>query len=841
MTRIVSDLKFALRNLGRSKLFTLVAVVSLALGIGANTAIFTLIDQLLLRLLPVRDPEQLVMIWTTGPHMGSNRGTHMASYPMYQDFQQKAPAFSYVFCRRETSLSISFGGQTERIDGELVSGNYFQALGVKAAVGRVLTSEEDDRVYKGHPVVVLSYPYWVTRFAGDPGVIGQKMLVNDYPMTIVGVSAAGFNGLDPARAPQIRVPMQMKPLMTPGWDEIGDRRSQWVQMFARMKPGYTVESAKASLQPLLTQILRDESQQKEMKDASQYNVKQFLQRKILMESAGNGFSQTRRDYGTALIVLMCMVGLVLLIACFNVANLLVARAVSRQKEIAVRLALGASRWQLLRQLLIESLVLSVAGGAAGLALAIAMIRALLAFLPAGDTPLLLHATPDGRVLAFNAALAVVTGVLFGLAPAVQSLRLDLWNALKDVVGAVSGTGGNVRFRKILVTAQVAFSFLLLAGAGLFVRTLINLRQTDVGFHDIDRLITFQVDPALNGYNNERMEDFYRRLLASIRATPGVKNAGYAIVSLLGGGEWDSTMSVEGHQIKDGEDMQAYMNGVSDSYWNTMGIPMVAGRDFNAGDGRVKTKEITDSFDVAIVNQKFANHFFPKQNPLGRHIAFGDHPKKLNIEIVGVVQDTLYEGPREGVHRQVFLPFLHVDYPAGVAFYVRTAMDPTTMYATMRRKVREIDAAMPIFEMKTLGKQLDETLSTERLIATLSAAFGVLATVLAAIGLYGVMAFTVARRTREIGLRMALGAPQGRVVWMVLRETLVLLGAGLAIGVPATLILSRYVSTQLYGVKPTDLVAAVAALAILSIVAAGAGFLPARRASEIDPIQALRYE
>jgi predicted permease len=410
-----------------------------------------------------------------------------------------------------------------------------------------------------------------------------------------------------------------------------------------------------------------------------------------------------------------------------------------------------------------------------------------------------------------------------------------------VVGAVSGTGGNVRFRKILVTAQVAFSFLLLAGAGLFVRTLINLRQTDVGFHDIDRLITFQVDPALNGYNNERMEDFYRRLLASIRATPGVKNAGYAIVSLLGGGEWDSTMSVEGHQIKDGEDMQAYMNGVSDSYWNTMGIPMVAGRDFNAGDGRVKTKEITDSFDVAIVNQKFANHFFPKQNPLGRHIAFGDHPKKLNIEIVGVVQDTLYEGPREGVHRQVFLPFLHVDYPAGVAFYVRTAMDPNTMYATMRRKVREIDAAMPIFEMKTLGKQLDETLSTERLIATLSAAFGVLATVLAAIGLYGVMAFTVARRTREIGLRMALGAPQGRVVWMVLRETLVLLGAGLAIGVPATLVLSRYVSTQLYGVKPTDLVAAVAALAILSIVAAGAGFLPARRASEIDPIQALRYE
>jgi predicted permease len=841
MTRIVADLKFAFRNLGRSKLFTLVAVASLALGIGANTAIFTLLDQLILRLLPVRDPEQLVLIWTSGPHIGSNRGTHMASYPMYQDFQQKAEAFSYIFCRRETSLSISFGGQTERIDGELVSGNYFQALGVRAALGRVFTPEEDDRVYKGHPVVVLSYPYWVARFAADPGVIGQKMLVNDYPMTIVGVSAVGFNGVDPARSPQIRVPMQMKPLMTPGWDDIGDRRSQWVQMFGRMKPGYTVESAKASLQPLLMQTLRFEAQQKEMKDVSKYNMDQFFKRKVLMESAGNGFSQTRRNYGTALIVLMCMVGLVLLIACFNVANLLVARAVARQKEIAVRLAIGASRWQLLRQLLIESLVLSVAGGAAGLGLAVIMIRSLLAFLPTGDTPLMLSVNPDGRILAFNAALALITGLLFGMAPAIQSLRLDLWNALKDVVGAVSGTGGNVRFRKVLVTAQVAFSFLLLAGAGLFVRTLINLRQTDAGFHDIDHLITFQVDPALNGYTNERMEDFYRRLLASLRATPGVKSASYSIMSMLSGDEWDSTMSVEGHPLKDGEDMQAYMNGVSDEYWKTMGIPMVAGRDFSIRDAYEKGKDITNSFRVAIVNQKFASHFFPKDSPLGRHIAFGDHPKKLDIEIIGVVQDSLYEGPRQGVHRQVFLPFLHIDYPAGVSFYVRSAMDPTLVYSAMRQKVREIDPAMPVFSMKTLGRQLDETLSTERLIATLSASFGVLATLLAAIGLYGVMAFTVARRTKEIGLRMALGAPQQQVVWMVLRETLVLLGAGLAIGVPAALLLSKYVSTQLFGVQPTDLGAAAAALAILTAVAAGAGFLPARRASEIDPIQALRYE
>jgi len=834
MTRIFSDVKFALRNLGRARLFTFVAIVSLALGIGANTAIFTLLDQLLLRLLPVRNPEQLVIIWTTGPHIGNNRGTHMASYPMYQDFQQKAPAFSYVFCRRETSLSVSFGGQTERIDGELVSGNYFRALGVKPAIGRVLSSEEDDRIYKGHPVVVLSYSYWVTRFAADRNVIGQKMLVNNYPMTIVGVSAAGFNGLDPAHSPQIRVPMQMKPLMTPGWDEIGDRRSQWVQIFARLKPGFTLESAKASLQPLLTQILREEVRQPELKDLSPYYSQRFLARKVLMEPAGNGFSQMRRDYGTALIVLMCMVGLVLLIACFNVANLLVARAVARQKEIAVRLAVGASRWQLLRQLLVESLVLSLAGGAAGLLLAVAMIRALLGFLPPGDAPLTLRADPDMRILAFNGVLAIATGLLFGLAPAVQSLRVNLWDALKDVVGAVSGTGASVKFRKILVTAQVAFSFLLLAGAGLFARTLINLKQTSPGFHDIDRLITFQVDPALNGYTMPRMEIFYRQLLADIRAVPGVKSAAYNTVPVLSGDEWDSTMSVEGHPIKDGEDMQAFMNQVSTDYWQTMGISLIAGRDFNLGDDGVKRK-------VAIVNRSFATHFFGSQSPLGRHIAFGDKPKTLAIEIVGVTGDTLYEGPREGVHRQVFLPFLHVDYPASAAFYVRTAMNPDAMYAALRGKVRDLDAAMPVFQMKTLERQLDETLSTERLIATLSAAFGLVATVLAAIGLYGVMAFVVARRTKEIGLRMALGAPQRQVVWMVLRETLVLVAVGLGIGIPAALLLSRYVSTQLFGVKPTDVGAAAAALLILSLVAAAAGFLPARRASEIDPIKALRYE
>ncbi|MGA3236982.1 MAG: ABC transporter permease [Bryobacteraceae bacterium] len=834
MARIVSDVQFALRNLRRSPLFTFVAVGSLALGIGANTAIFTLVDQLLLRLLPVKNPAQLVLISSTGPHMGSNRGPRASSYPMYQDFQRKAPAFSYVFCRLSTPLSLSFSGHTERVDAELVSGNYFQALGVQPAIGRVFSPAQDDRTYKGHPSVVLSYAYWTTRFNADPGVVGQKIMVNDYPMTIVGVSAAGFNGLDPATSPQIRVPIQMKPLMTPGWDDIGDRRSQWIQTFARMKPGYTLQSAQASLQPLFTQILREEMALPEMKDASEFNRKQFMARKVVIESAASGYSQLRY-YSTALIALMCMVGLVLVIACFNVANLLIARGVARQREVAVRLAIGASRAQLLGQLMVESLLLAAAGAAIGLFLAESMVRALLSFLPSGGSPLVLTARPDPRILAFNAAVALIAGLLFGLAPALQSMRLDLWTTLKDTAAAAGGTGGAATLRKALVTAQVAFSFLLLIGAGLFVKTLINLKSARTGFRGIDNLVTFQADPALNGYTQARLQAFYTRALEQIRALPGVQSAAYAVVPLLGGGEWDSTLSVEGHTAKDGEDMQAYMNSVSPGYWKTMGIPLLEGRDFDSRDAGGK-------ITVAIVNRKFAEHFFGNNTPIGRHVGFGDGPKsKREIEIVGVAENTLYQGPRDGVERQAFIPFLQTDFPASTSFYVRTTMDSNAIFAQLRRTIAGIDPAMPVYQMRTLENQLDETLGTERLIATLSAAFGALATLLAALGLYGVMAFAVARRTKEIGLRMALGAQRGQVVWMVMREALLLLGIGLAIGVPAAFALSRLVASQLFSVSPADIGTALLALVILSLVAVGAGFLPARRASAIDPIRALRYE
>ncbi len=836
MAPIVSDFRFALRNLRRSPLFTIVAVSSLALGIGANTAIFTLIDQLMLRLLPVNHPEQLVMIWSTGPHMGSNRGPRAASYPMYQDFQRKASAFSAVFCSFETDTSISFGGQTERIAAELVSGNYFQALGVKAAIGRVFSPEQDDRIYKGHPSVVLGYQYWVTRFAADPNVLGQKIIVNNYPMTIVGVSAAGFNGLDPSRAPQIRVPIQLKPLMTPGWDDIGDRRSQWIHMFARMKPGFTAESARASLQPLFIQILREELTRPELKDATPYMRTEFLKRQVKMESAGNGYSELRRSYSTALVVLMCMVGLVLLIACFNVANLLIARAAARQKEVAVRLAVGASRRQLITQLMIESLMLAVAGAAVGLLVSSTTIHVLLSFMPTGSTPLMLRAEPDLRILGFNAALALLTALLFGLVPAMQSMRLNLWGTLKEVVGGIAGTGGSVRLRKALVTAQVAFSFLLLAGAGLFVRTLANLKATPAGFNDLSNLVSFRVDPALNGYSTGRLKEFYQRAQDNLLSLPGVKNAAYAAVPVLVGWEWDSTMSVEGHRSKDGEDMQAFMNAISPGYFQTMGVPLLEGRDFDRRDTG------GEDFRTAIVNRKFAAHFFGNQSPLGRHLGFGDGPKtKLNIEIVGVVEDSLYEGPREGVHRQVFVPIQQTGFPAAASFYVRTSVASSAIFPSIRSRVQDLDRTLPIYELRTVENQLDETLGTERLIAMLSVSFGILATLLAALGLYGVLAFVVARRTKEIGLRIALGADRGVVVWLMLREALIMLAIGVTVGVPAAFLLSRYVASQLFGVKPADVITLIAALVILGAVAAGAGFLPARRASAIDPIQALRYE
>jgi putative ABC transport system permease protein len=834
MTNLWLDLRFSLRAIRRSPLFASVAILSLALGIGANSAIFTLMDQLMLRLLPIKNPDQLVMLFQRGSHNGSNMGGRMHSYPMYQDFQQKAAPFSEVLCRRLVSVSASVDNQTERVSAEMVSGNFFTMLGVKAAIGRVFNSQDDDRVFQGHPVVVLSYDYWKTRFTRDPNVVGKKILVNNYPMTIVGVSAEGFAGLDPAVSPQIRVPILMKPAMLPEWFWLdpGDRRTRWVQVFARLKPGYTAESARPALQTLFHQIREYESTLPAAKNWSAYARDQFMRGTIHIEKAATGYSQLRNNFSTALIVLMCMVGLVLLIACANVANLLIARAFARQKEIAVRLSIGASRWQLVRQLLVESMVLSFAGGLAGVLLAAAMTRGLLALVPSEGDPLLIRSAPDLRILSFTLALTFLTGLIFGLLPALRASRPDLWVTLKDAMGSIAGTGGSLFLRKGLVAAQVALSFLLLFGAGLFVKSLQNLKAVDTGFRDLDNLVTFQLSPPLNGYDAPRTMHFYDQLLTNIRASAGVKSAALTAVALLHGDEWDSSTAVEGHKEKDGEDMQAFMNAISPGYFATMGIPIKDGRDFDARD-------VKDNSKVAIVNEQFARHFFGDKSAIGRHLGRGGGPgTKFDTEIVGVSANSLYEGPREGVRRQVFVPYWGNQ---GATLYVRTAIGAGSAYGVLRNEVKKLDASMPVYELKTLGGQLDETLLTERLIALLSAGFGLLATLLAAVGLYGVMSFTVARRTKELGVRMALGAQPASVIWLVMKEVLQLLVLGLAVGIPAAIGLGRFVSTQLYGIKAYDPSIGIASVVMLIVVASVAGLIPAHRASRIDPILALRYE
>ena len=833
MTLAFNDIRFALRGLIRSPLFAIVAILSLALGIGANTAIFTLIDQILLRQLPVKAPDELVMLYQTGAHNGSNMGQRMHSYPMYQEFQKRAEPLAEVLCRRLAQASVSIDNQTERLDTEMVSGNYFSMLGVGPALGRLFSSEEDDRVYQGHPVVVLSYDYWTRRFSRDPGVLGKKIFVNSYPMTIVGVSAAGFSGLDPAQSPQIRVPIQMKPAVVPEWFWVymDNPRTRWVQVFARLKPGWTVKSAEAPLQTLFLQVRANEMTLPGANDWSPYARDQFMKGRMRVESAAGGFSSMRNDFSTPLLVLMCMVGLVLLIACANVANLLIARGFMRQKEIAVRLSLGASRGQLIRQMMVESLVLSAIGGVAGVALAIVLTQALLAFVPSDGRPILIHATPDARILAFTLALTFLTGIVFGLLPAMRASRPDPWTTLKDTVGAIAGTGGSLFLRKGLVAAQVTLSFLLLFGAGLFVRSLQNLKTADTGVA-LDNLVTFQLSPALSGYDNPRAMAFFDQLLDNLRAVPGVKSAAIAVVPILAGDEWDNSMSVEGHQAKDGENMQAFMNALSPGYFAAMGIPILEGRDFNRTD-------VKENATTAIVNRKFADHFFPGTSAIGKHIGNGTGPKtKLNIEIVGVVANALYEGPREGIRRQVYMP----NWGKGsVTYYVRTTDASSAAFGAIRGQVRTLDASMPVYAMKTLEGQLDERLMTDRLIASLAAGFGLLATALASIGLYGVMAFVVARRRKELGIRLALGAEPGGVIWLVMREVLLLLAIGLAVGIPAALGLGKLVASQLYGIQERDPWTAVATVAVIALVSAAAGMIPAHRASRIDPILALRYE
>ncbi len=636
----------------------------------------------------------------------------------------------------------------------------------------------------------------------------------------------------------------MKAQMTPGWDGLDDRRWRWVNAFGRLKPGISAQQAKASLQPFYHSILEMEVKDAVFRNAAPADRERFLKNIIDVLPGSQGRSNLRRQLTTPLWLLLAITGGVLLIACANVANLLVAKATSRQKEIAIRLAIGASRGRIIRQLLVESLTLSTLGGVLGLLLAVWIDQLLLTFMPNQSVKLVISTSPDLRILAFTIAVSVLTGIVFGLAPALQSTKPELASTLKDQVTGILGGGSQGRFRKSLVVAQVTLSLLLLVGAGLFIRSLRNLRELGAGF-PTENLVAFTVDPSLIGYDSPRSKVFYRRLADELTAIPGVQNVGLADMRILTGNESDSGVTVESQGSKPAEKANPYMNSVGPGYFATLGVPILAGRDFTFQDTETIQHGARPDMKVprvAIVNDKFAKRYFPGRSALGQHVGFGIAPNtKTEMEIVGVVKDIKYTSLRDEIPVQMFVPYIAGLHVAEMTVYVRSTLDASQMVSAIRAKVRGLDADLPLFNLRTLDQQISASLLNERLIASLSTVFGFLATLLATIGLYGVMAYTVARRTREIGIRMALGAFRKDVLWLVMREVLMLIAIGLVAGLCAAIGLTRLVQAQLYGITSHDPLTLALATLGLAVVACTAGYIPAIRASRVDAMEALRYE
>jgi predicted permease len=837
---LAHHLRYTLRSFRKNPGFAVIAVLSLALGIGANTAIFSLLDRVLLRLLPVRNPEQLVLFTANGPRRGSVNtqydDTYTFSYPMYRDFRDRAPGLNGVIAWFPIAASFSLNGTTERVNANLVSGNFFEVLGVGTALGRPITPD-DARASGSAPVAVLSYSFWQQRFGGNADVLNQQINLDGQPLTVVGVAARGFNGVAMGEAPAAFVPLTMKPQLMPDRADMESRRTMWLNVMGRLKmgrlrPGATRQSVEAALNVFWKPILEDEVTAIARTTAA--FRQRFIARRITLADASNGISALRLFFREPLILLMALVGLVLLIACANVANLLIARAAGRQKEIAIRLSVGATRGDIVRQILTESLMLAAAGGALGMALATWGGRVLIGFMPFTEITAAISADPDWRILGFTAAVAILCGIVFGLAPALQTTRPDLASALKEQAGAVLGSGVQVRLRKGLVVAQVALSLLLLTGAGLFLRSLGNLKGVDLGFR-ADHLMSFTIQPALSGYTPQRSIALFDALRQRAAGMPGVRSVAATQTPLLANENWDVGITVPGYEPKENENAPN-VTAVSPGYFAALGMPLAAGREFREGDNAAAPR-------VAVVNQTFAQVYFGGQNPIGRQFYFTADAQHLPVEIIGVAKDGKYADVREERQRFVFCPYAqqYSSNIGGMTYYVRTSQDPESLAGALRQVVREADANLPVYNLKTMERQIDEDVFADRMVSALSAFFGLLATVLAAIGLYGVMSYTVTRRTREIGIRMALGASRRDVLRIVLGEVALLAAIGIAIAAPLSFPLASLAKSMLYGVAPHDAAVLAGAAALLAFTALAAGYIPAARAARVDPLTALRRD
>jgi predicted permease len=828
-------LKLAFRTLRKTPFVTLVAILSLALGIGANSAIFSLFNQVLLQALPVGEPGRLVNLAAPGPKPGSQSCSQAGdcdavfSYPMYRDLERGQTVLSGLAGHRSFEANLSFRDQPMNGEGMMVSGSYFPALGLRPAIGRLLGPLDDDHV-GGHFVTVLSYTAWVNRFGADRGILGQSLVINGKPYEVVGVAPRGFEGTTLGVRPLVFVPLGMRGEAQPGFVGFENRRSYWIYVFGRLKPGVSLEKADASLNALYRPIITDIEAplQKGMSDKT---LVRFKAKSLVLEPGGRGQSSVHREAKTPLYMMFGISAIVLLIACANIANLLLARGANRSMEMAVRLALGAGRARVLSQLLTESVLLAIMGGIASLLVAKGTLALMASLLPS-EVLRTLRFELDPPLVLFAAALSIGTGFLFGMFPALHATRSDLVTSIRANAGQIAGHRAAARFRATLVTAQIALSMALLTSAGLFLRSLLNVSRVDLGLH-AENVVTFGISPELSGYDSTRSAQLFERVEDQLAALPGATAVTSAMVALIAGDNWGTSVRVQGFAAGPDTDTGSRYNEVGPGFFDALGMKLLAGREFTRADGR-------DAPRVAVVNEAFAKKFNLGRDAVGKFINTNGRDT-LNTQIVGLVQNAKYSEVKQEVPPVVFLPWRQDHTVGSLNFYVRTSLPPVQTIGAIPAVLKRLDAGLPVVDLKTLPQQIKETVFLDRMISILSASFAALATLLAGVGLYGVLAYTVAQRTREIGVRLALGADGRRVSRMVMRQVGGMAIVGGVIGVGGALALGKSAGSLLFGLNGRDPVVFALAGVVLGLVAMAAGYVPARRAARVEPMQALRYE